>query len=77
MLPGMNATVEIYADTRRVGRCRNCDEPILWAQVVASGRWMPFNGREPVALRTRHDRSRRQVEALDLADCHFKSCGKR
>jgi hypothetical protein len=68
-------TTEIYADTRSTTRCRGCHAPIVFAEIVRTGRRMPFN--EPlIALRTRHDNNSgwRLVEEVDLDTTHFATC---
>lgn len=67
-------TTDIYADTRSRGRCRHasCNAALTWAEIVKTGKKMPFNG-EPVALRTRHEGGR-LVEEVDLDDNHWKDC---
>ncbi len=69
-------TIEIYADTRGPGRCRDerCGQPIIWATVVRSGKKMCFDG-EAIALRTRLEPStRRLIEEVDLDDNHWSRC---
>lgn len=70
-------TIEIYADTRGRATCRGCQAPIEWAEVVASGKKMCFDG-EIVALRTRQDSAtRRLIEVVDLSTNHWATCPKR
>lgn len=70
-------TIEIYADTRGRARCSGCKASIEWAEIVASGRKMCFDG-EIVALSTRQDTgSRRLIEAVDLSTNHWATCPKR
>jgi hypothetical protein len=64
---------EIFADTRGPGKCRSCEAAIEWAEIVRSGKRMPFNA-PIVALRTRHDDAGRLVEEVDLATSHFGTC---
>jgi len=69
-------TIAIYADTRGRGRCRAqaCGVVLTWAEVVATGKRMCFDG-DPVALRTRHEpETHRLIEELDLADNHWQRC---
>lgn len=72
-------TIEIYADTRGVSRCKgpSCGKRILWATVVATGRKMCFDDTELPALRTRHDDARRLVEEVDLDANHWATCPDR
>lgn len=72
----MPKTLAVYADTRGFGTCRGCGARITWAEVVTSGRRMPFTG-APVALRTEHTDDRRLVEHLDFADNHWAACPQR
>ncbi len=67
--------IEIYADTRNVGRCRDedCRKRITFAQVVKTGRTICFDG-EPVPLRTRHSDDRRLIEEIDGDEVHFARC---
>ncbi len=66
--------VTVWARPRRQATCRGCGAPISFRQVVASGKWLPFDG-DPVALRTRQDvETGRLVEDLDASDVHFRSC---
>jgi len=72
----MPGTIEVFADTRGRGVCRgpHCGAAITWAEVVQTGRRMPFDG-DPVALETRHDpASGRLIEALDLTANHWATC---
>ena len=69
----MNATIEIYSDTKGKARCRGCQAPITWAEVVKSGKKMCFDG-EPVAITTRHDEGHRLIETLDLTENHWATC---
>jgi hypothetical protein len=63
---------EIFADTRGPGKCRSCEAAIEWAEIVRTGKRMPFNA-PIVALRTRHEGGR-LVEEVDLATSHFATC---
>lgn len=74
--PNVVKTIEIWADTKSNARCRDssCGAKITWAEIVKSGRKMPFNGHDLVALRTRHDeQTRRLIEIVEL-DSHFSTC---
>lgn len=66
-------TAEIYADTRGRTRCRSCEKPIEFAELVRGGKRMPFDA-PIVALRTRHDGGGRLVEEVDLGTTHFATC---
>jgi len=69
-------TIAIYSDTRGRARCRGCQASITWAEIVGSGKKMPFDG-DPVALSTHHDpANRRLIEVLDLAENHWGSCSE-
>lgn len=66
--------VTVWARPRRQAECRGCGAPISFRQVVASGKWLPFDG-DPVGLRMRQDaETGRVIEDLDAADVHFRSC---
>jgi hypothetical protein len=70
------AKTQIYGDTRGKSVCKSCGAPIEWAEMVASGRKMPFDG-EIVAVRTEHEPgSHRLIEIVDLAVSisHFATC---
>jgi len=68
------AIIAIYADTRGRGYCRSCKAPIEWAEVVISGRRMPFDP-PIVAVRT-SEFDRRAVEEVDttITKSHFATC---
>lgn len=66
--------VLVWSRSRRAAKCRACDAPLTFAQVVSSGRWMPFEA-DPVALKTSQDPATRNlIEHLDPSDVHFRSC---
>jgi ribosomal protein L11 methylase PrmA len=66
--------VLVWSRSRRSARCRSCDAPITFAQLVATDKWMPFDA-DPVALKTSQDPATRNlIEHLDAADTHFRSC---
>lgn len=70
-------TIQIFADTRGRAKCRGCHAPIEWAEVVASGKKMCFDG-QIVALSTHHDpATRRLIEVADLATNHWATCPER
>ena len=66
----------IYADSRGPGRCRSCGAAIEWAEVVASGRRMPFDGRLAPVESRQHPENGRVVEIVDLdaTTSHFATC---
>ena len=66
-------TTEIFADTRAHATCRGCSAPIVFAEIVKSGKRMPFD-LPLVALKTRHDDGHRLIEEVDLGESHFASC---
>jgi hypothetical protein len=69
--------IEIYSDTRSVGKCTgpNCGKKILWAEVVKSGKRMPFSDPEAVALSTRGERATgRVIEAIPFELNHWNDC---
>ena len=65
----------IYADTVGNGRCRDhrCNARITWAELVGSGKKMPFD--DLVALRTdREQATGRQIWEVDLEANHWAKC---
>lgn len=66
---------QIYADTRDMADCRGCGAAIEFAELVKSGKRMPFNA-PIVALRTSHDGGHRLIEEIDLDTNHFATCPK-
>lgn len=67
-------TVMVWTGSRRTRKCVGCGEPITFARVVATGKWMPFNS-DPAAVRRSVDRkSGRAVDHLDASDVHFVVC---
>jgi hypothetical protein len=67
-------TARIWADSRGAARCRACQAPIVWAELVTSGKRMPFNA-PLVALETQVDRAaHRTQELVDLGESHFATC---
>ena len=71
------AILKIYKDSRGYGNCRSCGQEIEWAELVASGRKMPFDG-PIVAVQTEGDATKgeRIVEHVDstVTKSHFASC---
>lgn len=70
-------TTEIYSDTRRQAQCSgpHCGKAILFAEIVKSGKTMPFSDPDLVALSTRHEMgTNRVIETVDLAESHFVDC---
>lgn len=70
-------TIQIFADTLGRARCRGCQAPIEWGEIVASGKKMPFD--PPIAVFSEHvdPASRRRVQVVDLATNHWATCPKR
>lgn len=69
-------TTQIYADSIRRAKCtgRNCYRPIWWAQIVETGKQMPFD-REPVALEAQHTLfGDREIWTVDLEANHWATC---
>lgn len=68
-------TIEVWADTRGQGICRApaCAAPLLWYEIVASGKRMCFEGRA-VAIQTRHSDDRRLIEIFAADDTHWVRC---
>lgn len=74
---GTVKTIDIWADTRGRGVCRGCGKAMEWAEVVASGKKMPFDA-PIVALTTLHDpTTHRVIEGVDLSTNHWGSCPAR
>lgn len=79
-------TIAVYADTRGRGTCRGCGAAMTWAEVVASGKRMPFTG-DPVPLRTENQCAAeinllgftggRVIDHLAFDDNHWASCQAR
>jgi hypothetical protein len=67
-------TVQVYSLTRGRGTCRGCGAPIVWAQVVSTGKKMPFNP-PATALSTLTDAADRRIDVVEL-DSHFATCPK-
>ncbi len=64
----------VVASSRFSARCKSCDQPMTMAQLVGSGKWMPFDA-DPVAIRTSIDpQTSKVIDHLDAADVHFRSC---
>lgn len=64
----------VWSRSRFSAECRSCHQPMTMAQLVSSGKWMPFDA-DPVALRTSHDpQTHKMVDHLDAADVHFRTC---
>lgn len=73
------AWIEIWRDSKGAGTCRSCHAEIEWAEVVKSGRRMPFDGRIVAVLTKRDPATGRQIEVVDTAvtTSHFASCPQR
>lgn len=68
-------TIEIYADTRRAGRCRSCRAALQWATVVESGKTLPFNADTFAVMSTRReDETHRLIERADRRTTHWATC---
>jgi hypothetical protein len=66
--------ITIWADTRGLSRCRSCNAAIEWAEVVASGKRMPFDG-EIVPVSSAHKDGRLvEVVDTDVTRPHWASC---
>lgn len=70
-------TIEIYADTRGRATCRGCHAPIEWAEIVATGKKMCFNGQIVVLSSRQLVNSLRVIELVDLATNHWAACPQR
>lgn len=65
--------LKAWDDTRGApATCRSCGAAITWYELV-SGKRHPFNGHDPVPLRTGHI-DNRLVAYMDGADSHFATC---
>jgi len=68
-------TIEIYADTRRTGRCRSCRASLQWAIVVESGKKLPFDADRFAVISTRReDETNRLIERADRRTNHWATC---
>ena len=69
------ALIHIYADTRGRSACKSCQAPIEWAENVATGKKIPFDG-EIVPVRSYNDDDHRLIEVVDTAvtTSHFATC---
>lgn len=70
------ALIDIYQDSRGKGRCRSCGADVEWAEVVKSGKRIPFDG-EIVTVRTQGGiLESRIVETVDtgVTSSHFETC---
>jgi len=74
------ALLEIWHDSiSPVTSCRSCGAPIEWAEMVRSGRRMPFDALAPglVAISTKHDPdTHRLIDVVDstVSKNHFVTC---
>lgn len=69
-------TTKIWSDTITPGVCRSrrCCRRIYFAEVVKSGRMMPFD-QKPVALAVQPEiGTNREQWTVDLAGSHFATC---
>jgi hypothetical protein len=73
-------TIDVWDDTLSVERpCsgETCDQKIVWAQVVKSGKKMCFNA-PAVPLRTKTDeQTGRLIAEMDFEENHWGSCPDR
>lgn len=70
------AELQIYADSRGRSYCRSCNGSIEWAELVTSGKWIPFDD-EIVAVRTEGSSlTDRVIEYVDtsITPTHFETC---
>lgn len=67
--------IRVWADSVRPATCKGetCAKPIFFAQNVNTGKEMPFDGPEPVALKSEHIDGRLAL-SLDFDTNHFGSC---
>ena len=66
----------IYQDSKGKGTCRSCGAPIEWAELVSSGKRMPFDGKI-VAVRSQANvLDDRVIEFVDtsVSPTHWSSC---
>jgi hypothetical protein len=71
------ALIRIYQDTRGLGECRSCHAAIVWAEVVESGKKMPFDPPlHPVKTEGNPIHGDRIIETIDssISRSHFASC---
>jgi hypothetical protein len=71
------ALLDIYQDSRGPGNCRSCGARVEWAELVKSGKRMPFDA-PIVTVRTQGDilGGGRVVETVDtgVTASHFETC---
>lgn len=71
------AVLDIYADSKGRGRCRSCGARVTFAELT-SGKRIPLEGWEPVALRTQGSLlgDARIVETIDttVSPTHWEHC---
>lgn len=69
--------MRVWDDTKGTGRCRSCDAPITWFELVVGGKRHPFDG-EPVYVRTYTDEDTRRlvgvIDAGHINRSHFATC---
>jgi hypothetical protein len=68
--------IDIWAKSKGPGKCRSCGAVITWAEVVKSGKRMPFDG-EIVSVKTsHHPETAEPIETVDttITKSHFASC---
>jgi len=75
METAVEITIELYADTRRSGRCKSCRAPLQWATVVESGKKLPFDSDRFAVISTRReDDTGRLIERADRRTTHWATC---
>ena len=71
------AHIDIFQDSKGPGRCRTCGAGIEWAEIVKSGKRMPFDA-PIVVVRTQGDvlGGGRVIETVDttITRSHFETC---
>jgi len=70
--------IAIYADSKGRGRCRSCGADVEWAEVVSSGKRMPFDP-PIVAVRTQGSILEGEGRVIEIVETtvttsHFASC---
>jgi hypothetical protein len=71
------STIDIFADTRGVARCRSgsCRARIEWAEIVATGKKMCFD--DVQVLHVHEDGTGRLIQTVALAKNHWATCPDR
>jgi len=70
------AILKIYQSSRGHGRCRSCDAPVEWAELVTSGKRMPFDPPIIVVQTEGSPIADRVIEHVDseITKSHFATC---